>query len=103
MISSAVASLIAALRPTRSFLKSEFSPQLSVDTADPDWAAQLRTVAHHFRQLALAHPNVVPLLVTRSLATPLFQRHRLAAAVLPVGSDDQRRLRVLDPGPQRRR
>jgi Tetracyclin repressor-like, C-terminal domain len=48
--------------------------QLSVDTADPDWASQLRSVAHHFRQLALAHPNVVPLLVTRPLATPLGQR-----------------------------
>ena len=48
--------------------------QLSVDTADPDWAAQLRTVAHDFRRLALAHPNVVPLLVTRPLATPLGQR-----------------------------
>ena len=48
--------------------------QLSVDNADPDWAAQLRTVARDFRQLALAHPNVVPLLVTRPLATPLGQR-----------------------------
>ena len=48
--------------------------QLRVDTADPDWAAQLRTVAHDFRRLALAHPNVVPLLVTRPLATPLGQR-----------------------------
>ena len=45
-----------------------------MDSADPDWAAQLRTVAHDFRQLALAHPNVVPLLVTRPLATPLAQR-----------------------------
>jgi len=48
--------------------------QLSVDHTDPDWAAQLRTVAHHFRHLALSHPNVVPLLVTRPLATPLGQR-----------------------------
>jgi AcrR family transcriptional regulator len=48
--------------------------QLAVNTADPDWAAQLRTVAHAFRRLALAHPNVVPLLVTRPLATPLGQR-----------------------------
>ena len=48
--------------------------QLSVNTADPDWAGQLRTVARAFRQLALAHPNVVPLLVTRPLATPLGQR-----------------------------
>jgi hypothetical protein len=45
--------------------------QLHVDPADPDWAAQLRTVAHDYRALALAHPNVVRLLVTRSLATPL--------------------------------
>ena len=37
--------------------------QLKVDPADPDWAA-----------LALAHPNVVPLLVTRPLATPLGLR-----------------------------
>jgi AcrR family transcriptional regulator len=48
--------------------------QLSVDTTDPDWAGQLRTVARDFRQLALAHPNVIPLLVTRPLATPLGQR-----------------------------
>jgi AcrR family transcriptional regulator len=48
--------------------------QLRVDTADPDWVAQLRIVAHDFRRLALAHPNVVPLLVTRPLATPLGQR-----------------------------
>ena len=48
--------------------------QLCVDTADPDWAAQLRSVAHDFRRLALAHPNVVPLLVTRPLATPLGRR-----------------------------
>ena len=45
-----------------------------MDTADPDWAGQLRAVAHDFRRLALAHPNVVPLLVTRPLAMPLGQR-----------------------------
>lgn len=48
--------------------------QLSVDIADPDWGNQLRTVAHDFRALAMAHPNVVPLLVTRPLATPLGLR-----------------------------
>jgi len=48
--------------------------QLQVDTSDPDWAGQLRTVAHDFRRLALEHPNVVALLVTRPLATPLGQR-----------------------------
>ncbi|RFZ18986.1 Tetracycline repressor protein class A from transposon 1721 [Mycobacterium marinum] len=48
--------------------------QLTVDTADPDWATQLHGVAHDFCRLALAHPNVVPLLVTRPLATPLGRR-----------------------------
>ena len=48
--------------------------QLRVDTADPDWTAQLRSVAHEFHRVALEHPNVVPLLVTRPLATPLGQR-----------------------------
>lgn len=48
--------------------------ELAVDSADPDWAGQLRTVARDFRRLALAHPNVVPLLVTRPLVTPLGQR-----------------------------
>jgi AcrR family transcriptional regulator len=48
--------------------------RLKVDPADPDWAAQLRNVARDYRQLALAHPHVVPLLVTRPLATPLGLR-----------------------------
>ena len=48
--------------------------QLHVDSADPDWAGQLREVARRFRALALAHPHVVPLLVTRPLATPLGLR-----------------------------
>jgi AcrR family transcriptional regulator len=48
--------------------------QLSVNTTVSDWAAELRTVAHDFRRLAITHPNVVPLLVTRPLATPLGQR-----------------------------
>lgn len=48
--------------------------RLRVDRSDLDWAAQLRTVARQYRQLALTHPNVVPLLVTRPLATPLAMR-----------------------------
>jgi AcrR family transcriptional regulator len=47
---------------------------LRVDSADPDWASQLRAIARRFRALALAHPHVVPLLVTRPLATPLALR-----------------------------
>src|ERR1700677_984681 len=48
--------------------------QLQVDCADPDWAGQLREVARRYRALALAHPHVVPPLVTRPLATPLGLR-----------------------------
>ena len=48
--------------------------QLAVDTTDDDWQSQLRTVARTYRDLALAHPQVVPLLVTRPLATPLALR-----------------------------
>ena len=48
--------------------------QLKVDPADPDWGGQLRAVARDYRALALAHPHVVPLLVTRPLASPLALR-----------------------------
>ena len=48
--------------------------QLTVNPDDPDWAGQLRAVARGYRQLALAHPRAVPLLVTRPLATPLALR-----------------------------
>jgi AcrR family transcriptional regulator len=48
--------------------------ELTVDSTDDDWTAQLRLVARRFRDLAIAHPNVVPLLVTRPLATPLALR-----------------------------
>ena len=65
--------------------------QLPVDPADPDWAAQLRAVARHYRALALAHPHVVPLLVTRPLATPLALRPRHPAPA-------RRRPRPAHPG-----
>jgi len=48
--------------------------KLTVDATDPDWAGQLRSVARNYRALAVAHPHVVPLLVTRPLATPLALR-----------------------------
>ena len=50
--------------------------KLTVDATDPDWVGQLRSVARNYRALALAHPHVVPLLVTRPLATPLALRPR---------------------------
>nr|WP_083873209.1 TetR/AcrR family transcriptional regulator C-terminal domain-containing protein [Nocardia testacea] len=48
--------------------------ELSVDATASDWVAEVRRVAREFRRVALAHPRVVPLLVTRPLATPLGQR-----------------------------
>ena len=41
---------------------------------DSDWKAVLRRTAHAFRRVALAHPNMVPLLVTRPLSGPLARR-----------------------------
>lgn len=47
---------------------------LTIFPDDPDWRAQLRSIAHDLRLLALRHPNTVPLLVTRPLSTPLGLR-----------------------------
>lgn len=43
-------------------------------TENGDWEKVLRRSAHAFRALALAHPHMVPLLVTRPLSTPLAMR-----------------------------
>jgi len=48
--------------------------ELTVDATDGDWAGQLRAVAHAYRDLALAHPNTVSLLVVRPRVTPLALR-----------------------------
>jgi AcrR family transcriptional regulator len=47
--------------------------QLTIPT-DGDWESLLRRTGHNFRTLALDHPHVVPLLVTRPLITPLALR-----------------------------
>jgi AcrR family transcriptional regulator len=39
-----------------------------------NWEDVLRRTAHGYRQIALAHPHVVPLMVMRPLATPLALR-----------------------------
>src|SRR6478752_10003487 len=41
---------------------------------DGGWEAVLHRTAHTFRRVALAHPHVVPLLLTRPLAGPLALR-----------------------------
>jgi AcrR family transcriptional regulator len=48
--------------------------ELAIFPDRPDWQAQLRQIAHDLRLQALRHPNVVPLLVTRPLSTPLGLR-----------------------------
>lgn len=48
--------------------------QDSAGASSTRWGEQLREVAHAYRRLALAHPHVVPLLVTRPLSTPLGLR-----------------------------
>ena len=50
--------------------------ELEVPSSAPAnaWADVLRTTAHRYRRIALRHPNVVSLLVTRPLATPLGLR-----------------------------
>jgi len=47
---------------------------LAINPAVADWRQELRDLATSFRDLALAHPNAVPLLVTRQLSSPLGQR-----------------------------
>ncbi len=48
-----------------------FLAQLPDPIQSLDWQVQLRSSAHDFRRLALSHPHVVPLLVTRPLSRPL--------------------------------
>lgn len=47
---------------------------LVIPADGPGWETQLRSTGHEFRRLALAHPNVVPLIVARPLSTPLGLR-----------------------------
>jgi anti-anti-sigma factor len=47
---------------------------LQVDPADVDWAGQLRAAARRLRRLALVHPDVVPMLLSRPPAMALGLR-----------------------------
>ena len=44
------------------------------NTGNGNWEAVLHRIAHTFRRVALAHPRVVPLLLTRPLSGPLALR-----------------------------
>lgn len=49
---------------------------LTIDATDPDWIGQLRVAARDYRRLVLAHPHVVPLVVTLPANTSLAMRPR---------------------------
>ena len=48
--------------------------KLEIPEGGQDWRTQLSRTAHDFRRLALAHPHVVSLIVTRPPSTPLAMR-----------------------------
>jgi len=48
--------------------------ELEVVAEDAHWQEQLRRMAHELRRVCLLHPNVVPVLVTGPLSTPLGLR-----------------------------
>ena len=48
--------------------------ELDTPATGEGWQTQLRRTAHQFRRLAIAHPHVVGVIVTRPLATPLASR-----------------------------
>jgi AcrR family transcriptional regulator len=50
------------------------SDELVMPDEGENWQTQLRDGAHNFRQLALAHPHLVSLIVTRPMSTPLGLR-----------------------------
>lgn len=50
--------------------------ELELPEEGQDWQTQLRRSAHSFRLLALAHPHVVNLLLTRPEATALVCARR---------------------------
>jgi len=50
------------------------TPREPNSNGDANWEAVLHRIAHTFRRVALAHPRVVPLLLTRPLSGPLALR-----------------------------
>ncbi|WLQ52754.1 TetR/AcrR family transcriptional regulator [Streptomyces poriferorum] len=68
----------------------------------PDWLAQLHHIALTAYGVALLHPNVVPLLATRLLSTPMAQRplsvlrsdERVLALLHDAGFDDGEVVRI---------
>lgn len=68
----------------------ELQEHLAAGTAEAEWRAELHRVARGTYEVALAHPQVVPLLATRMLAVPLARRP------LPVLKEQERVLMLLE-------
>ena len=67
--------------------------KLFIDPTDDEWESQLRTMARTYRDLALAHPQVVPLLVTPPPVHPpgpATRGHPAAPGTRPATADPRR-------------
>jgi AcrR family transcriptional regulator len=74
LLDGVVEHVLSALVVTRKPGRDAESVDRDGDDGDGDWETALRHTAHAFRRIALAHPNAVPLLVTRSVTGPLALR-----------------------------
>jgi AcrR family transcriptional regulator len=74
LLDGVVEHVLSALVVTRKPGRDEENDDREVGDGDGDWETALRHTAHAFRRIALAHPNAVPLLVTRSVTGPLALR-----------------------------
>jgi AcrR family transcriptional regulator len=74
LLDGVVEHVLSALVVTSKPGRDEENDDREVGAGDGDWETVLRRTAHAFRRVALAHPNAVPLLVTRSVTGPLALR-----------------------------
>src|SRR3954447_3557729 len=74
LLDGVVEHVLSALVVTRKPGRDAESVDRDRDDGDGDWETALRHTAHAVRRIALAHPNAVPLLVTRSVTGPLALR-----------------------------
>ncbi|MFG2503123.1 TetR/AcrR family transcriptional regulator [Streptomyces sp. NPDC048441] len=80
----------------------ELEDDLATKPPVPDWRVELRRIAFATYGVALRHPNMVPLLATRLLSTPLARRpaavlrsdERILALLHEAGLDDHRTVRL---------
>src|SRR5690348_8461238 len=74
VVEHVAAELVAPRRPDRNGHEDGHEAGDVSGEGDHEWEAVLRRTAHTFRRVALAHPHVVPLLLTRPLSGPLALR-----------------------------